>query len=331
MHVLVTGATGAVGPALVARLRAEGCRVRTLTRGRLPLPEPAPRIETLQGDVADREAVARAVDGVDWVLHAAALLHVTRPGPELLPHYERVNVEGTRIVAEESARAGVSRLVFLSTIAVYGATGSTAADETTAPRPDSPYAETKLRAEQVVSSLNGTNELGATVLRLAAVYGPGVRANYARLAKAIRAGWFVPVGRGRNRRTLVHEADVAEAVLQAARSPRAAGGTYNVSDGAVHTLDEILTAIYRASGRQRPRAYVPEIAARAAAAAADLALRLGGRRPRFAGLLEKYFEDVVVRAERIQHELGFQPRFDLDAGWRDALQHGDGGSDTPWP
>ncbi len=317
--VLVTGATGAVGPAVVERLRAEGCRIRTLTRGQLPLPEADRRVEAHRGDIADREAVARAVNGVDWVLHAAALLHVTRPGPDVLAHYERVNVLGTRIVAEESARAGVSRLVLFSTIAVYGATGPLAADETTAPRPGSRYAETKWRAEEAVRRLNGTGRLTTSVLRLAAVYGPRVKANYARLAEAIRSGWFVPVGRGQNRRTLVHEADVAEAVLLAARSPRAAGRTYNLSDGTVHTLDEILTAIYRANGRRRPRVYVPEGAVRAAARAADLALRLGGRGPRFAGLLEKYVEDVAVHAELIQHELGFEPRFDLAAGWEDAL------------
>jgi len=335
--VLVTGATGAVGPAVVDRLRAEGCRVRTLTRGRLPLQDVDRCVETYQGDVADREAVARAVNGVDWVLHAAALLHVTRPDAERLERYERVNVLGTRIVAEEAARAGVSRLVLFSTIAVYGATGPLAADETTVPRPDSPYAQTKLRAEEAAQRLNGTGSLTTTVLRLAAVYGPRVKANFARLAEAIRTGWFFPVGRGLNRRTLVHEADVAEAVLLAARSPRAAGRTYNLSDGTLHTLDEIVTALYRANGRRRPRVYVPEAAARAAARAADLALRLGGRSPRFAALLEKYIEDVAVRAELIRHELGFQPRFDLAAGWEDALRRGAPrrheaeGPSPPWP
>jgi nucleoside-diphosphate-sugar epimerase len=316
----VTGATGAVGPAVVERLCAEGYRVRTLTRGRLPLPREDRRVETCRGDVCDPEAVARAVDGVDWVLHAAALLHVTRPDAETLEDYERINVEGTRILAQASVRAGVSRLVLFGTIAVYGPTGLVAADESTPPRPDSPYAQSKLRAEEAVRALSGAGGLTTTVLRLAAVYGPRVKANYARLAHAIRAGWFVPVGRGRNRRTLVHEADVAAAVLTAARSPRAAGATYNLSDGTVHTLDEILSVLYRTNGRRRPRVYVPEGAARAAAKLADLALSWSGGSPRFCSLLEKYVEDVAVRGDLVQHELGFQPRFDLASGWQDALR-----------
>jgi nucleoside-diphosphate-sugar epimerase len=318
--VLVTGATGAIGPAVVERLCAEGYRVRTLTRGRLPLPGEGRGIEAFRGDVSDPEAVARAVEGVDWVLHAAALLHVTGPDAATLEDYQRINVEGSRVLAQASAGAGVRRLVLLSSIAVYGPTGPVAADESTPPRPDSPYAESKLRAEETVRALNGAGTLTTTVLRLAAVYGPRVKANYARLAQAIRSGWFVPVGRGRNRRTLVHEADVAAAVLLAARSPGAAGRTYNLSDGMVHTVDEILSILYSTNSRRRPRLYLPEGAARAAARAADLALWLGGRGPRFVPLLEKYVEDVAVKAALIQQELGFRPRFDLAAGWEDTFR-----------
>ena len=227
---LVTGASGAVGPALVARLLQEGYRVRVLSRGRRPAAWPE-AVEARHGDVVDRVAVAGAVAGVDLVFHLAGLLHVTRPTPALTREYERVNVEGARVVAEESTRAGVSRLVLFSTIAVYGPTGPDGADEDTPPRPDSPYAQTKLRAEEAVRRLDGTAELRTSVLRLAAVYGPRVTGNYARLARAIESGWFVPVGEGLNRRTLVHEADVAEAALLAARSPQAAGRLYNVSDG----------------------------------------------------------------------------------------------------
>jgi nucleoside-diphosphate-sugar epimerase len=316
---LVTGATGAVGPALVDRLLREGCRVRILTRGNLPTPWAPGVVRVFQGDVADPEALAQAIPGVDWVFHLAAALHLFRSGPDAAARCERVNLRGARVTAEAAARAGASRLVLFSTIAVYGPTGPEGADEDTTPRPDSPYADSKLRAESVVQGFHGKDGLGVSVLRLAAVYGPRVKGNYERLLRALEAGWFVPIGPGLNRRTLVHEADVAEAALLAARSAEGAGRLYNVSDGRVHRLREILEAACRALGRRCLRFHVPLVVARAGARAGDLALFAAGRRSRFASLLAKYTEDVAVRAERIQHELGFQPRFDLESGWRDTV------------
>jgi len=317
---LVTGGTGAVGPALVERLLHEGLRVRVLSRGAHPFPWPDGTVDVVSGDVGDRAVVRRAVDGVDWVFHLAAHLHAATAGEALAPVFERVNVEGTRVVAEEAARAGVKRLVFFSTISVYGPTGREGADEDTPPRPDTLYGETKLRAEDiVVRSAPGSGGLTTTVLRLAAVYGPRVRGNYERLAHALGRGWFVPPGRGLNRRTLVHESDVAQAALLAAGSPVAAGRLYNVSDGRVHPLRDVLAAMAAALGRPAPRVFVPLALARAGAGVGDLILRATGREPRLAPLLAKYGEDVAVRAERIQRDLGFRPDFDLDSGWRDAL------------
>jgi UDP-glucose 4-epimerase len=316
--VLVTGASGAVGPAVVARLLREGRRVRAFSRnpGTGPWPD---GVDVLAGDVADADAVARAVDGVEWVLHLAGLLHAQPAPPSLAAAYERANHEGARAVADACVRAGVRRLVLFSTIAVYGATGEDGADEDTPPRPPTDYAASKLRGERAVLDRHGEGELSATVLRLAAVYGPNVKANYARLARSIAAGRFVPIGPGRNRRTLVHEQDVAEAARLAATHPRAGGRVYNVTDGQVHRLCDIVDAIAAAAGRRLLPFRVPMPAARAAAGIVDGALAAAGRPARIGPMLDKYGEDVVVRGERLQRELGFRPRFDLAAGWRDAL------------
>ncbi len=321
--VLVTGASGAVGPALVARLLSEGYRTRVLSRGRSPLTFPTDRVDVRAADVVDATAVRKAVAGADWVFHLAALLHVPGHPPELAPSYERVNVEGARVVARECARAGVARLVFFSTISVYGATaGAEPADEDSPPRPDSLYAESKLRGEAQVGDVGATGGLATTVLRLASVYGPHVKGNYSRLAQALRARWFVPIGPGQNRRTLVHEADVAEAAVLAAMRPEAVGRVYNVSDGRIHRLGEVVAAICRALGRRPPRLHLPMSLARRAAEGADLLLSAAGRGHGLASFVDKYAEDVAVRADRIQRELNFRPRFDVDEGWRDALRSG---------
>jgi UDP-glucose 4-epimerase len=146
-----------------------------------------------------------------------------------------------------------------------------------------------------------------------------VKANYARLARSIARRRFVPIGPGENRRTLVHEADVAEAAALATAHPAAAGRVYNVTDGGVHRLAEILEAIAAASGRRLPPVCVPTRAARAAAAVVDGVLGLVGHGARVGPMIAKYREEVVVRGERIERELGFRPRFDLASGWRDAI------------
>lgn len=250
------------------------------------------------------------------MFHLAGLAHRTRPRPATA--YEWVNVEGTRVTTESAAATGVSRFVFFSSIAVYGATGVEGADEATTPAPGTPYARSKLRAEEEVRSVAG-GAFEACVLRLAAVYGPHVKGNYARLARALASRRFLPLGPGNNRRTLVHEADVAEAALLAARSPQAAGRVYNVSDGQTPRLRDIIEAMCRALGRRPPRLRVPLGLARTLAGIGDIGLSLIADGPRLSPMIEKYTEDVAVRAERIVNDLGFRPRFDLESGWRDAL------------
>jgi nucleoside-diphosphate-sugar epimerase len=319
--VLVTGATGAVGPALVERLARDGHRVRALSRTPRLTTDASPPVEWICGDVTDRASVARAVRGVKWVFHLAAHLHVPHPDGSQRSTYERVNVEGTRTVAEESASAGVSRLVFFSSVAVYGHTPSTVVDETTTPRPDTLYGETKLRAEERALGLTARDSGTplACVLRLGAVYGPRMKGNYLRLAQAIRSGWFVPVGKGRNRRTLVHEADVAEAALLAAASPRAAGQVYNVTDGRLHRLDEIIEVMCAVLGRRPPRWSVPPRVARPLARLGDGALAVLFRRKGCLETVTKYTEDVAVSGEKIARELGYRPRVEIEEGFRDAL------------
>lgn len=321
LSVLVTGATGAVGPALVERLVADGHRVRTLSRSPPAEGRLAVATESLLGDVTERPAVARSVAGVDWVFHLAAHLHTPNPDPATRARYEHTNIEGTRVVVEEAAAAGAKRLVFFSTISVYGPTGDAVADETTPPRPDTLYGATKLRAEEVAQGavVRGSREPLVSVLRLGAVYGQRMKGNYPRLARALRGGWFVPMGPGLNRRTLIHEADAALAAVLAAGSPRAAGQVFNVTDGRIYPLSEIIDAMCAAIGRRPPRGRIPVAPARALASLGDGLLRIAHREERLQVFLQKYLEDVAVSGQKLAKELDFRPRFDLESGWRDAL------------
>jgi UDP-glucose 4-epimerase len=319
---LVTGATGAIGPATVRALLASGAVVRAF--GRLDRfrdqpecrPDWMPDVEIADGDLTRPDTVAAAMPGVDVVVHLAALLHVVNPPPGHDRLYRQINAEGTQAVAEAAAAAGAHRLVLASTTAVYGPTGEREASEDTAPAPDSWYAESKLEAERAARAVGRRTGLEVVVLRLSAVYGPRVRGNYRRLLRAMARGRFVSIGPGRNRRSLVADQDAAQAFVLAARHPAAAGQTFNVADGPAHTVEEILGAMAAAVGRPQPRWHLPTGLARVAAAAGDLAGSAIGRRPGLRPSIEKYLEDSAVDASRLGAVLGFQPQLDLATGWR---------------
>jgi nucleoside-diphosphate-sugar epimerase len=318
---LVTGATGAIGPALVRALVERGHAVRVLARhapaaGMFPL-----GVEVVSGDVTDAEAVRTATAGMTRVFHLAAKLHVPNPPPALHPEYERVNVVGTRHVVDAARRHGVVRVILFSTISVLGPSRGQVLTEDSPARPETIYAATKHRAEQIV--IDPSAPAGApagTVLRLAAVYGPRVKGNYRRLLDAMARGRFVPIGAGANRRTLVFEEDVARAAVLAAEHPAAAGATFNVTDGACPPLAAILRAMALALGKRPPRFALPIAPVRFAAALADRVAPLVGRTMAARASVDTYLEDVAVDGRRIQAALGFTPAFDLEDGWRRTVE-----------
>jgi UDP-glucose 4-epimerase len=262
------------------------------------------------------------MEGVEAVIHLAALLHITNPPPTLREKYERINVGGTATVVKAAIEVGVKRLVFFSTIAVYGNSNGQILTEETPTNPDTFYAQTKLVAERIVlDAKRADGQPFGTVLRFGAIYGPRIKGNYQRLVQALARRRFIPVGGGRNRRTLIYDRDVARAALLAVQHPDAAGKVYNVSDGHFHTLKEIIVAICQALGRKPPRFSVPVGPARFMTGFLEDAFRLVGRRfPIVRETIDKYTEDIATDSQLIQRELGFKPQFDLRSGWQETVQ-----------
>lgn len=316
----VTGATGAVGPAVLAALQGAGYRLRVLSRTVPPATPIGEDVMVCRGDVADADAVRELVEGAEVVVHLASKLHVVNPSPAVSEEYHRVNVLGTETVVRAATEACVHRVVVVSSIAVYGATSGLVTEDSP-PAPNTLYGETKLEAERLTHEFTRADGTPlCTVLRPAAVYGPGLKGNYLRLVQALANKRFVPIGNGTTRRPLIYDNDLAAAIVLAASHSAAAGRTYNVADGVPHQLDAIVSAICIALGRSSPRFSIPTPIARSASAVVDRALALGRRRPRFRGLVDKYLESLEVDAARIERELGFVPRITLEAGWEQTVQ-----------
>ena len=274
-------------------------------------------VEVVRCDIADSQLVRQVVAGADVVFHLAAKLHINNPSLALKDEYFRVNVEGTRCLTEAARAAGVRRLVFFSTINVYGnSQPGQLFDEERALNPDSLYAETKVEGEAIVLA-----ESPAVVLRMAAVYGPRMKGNYTRLAQAIRRKRLPLIGDGNNRRTLIHVEDACDAAIAAAEQDVALGQVYNVTDGRVHSLREIIKAIAIALGRRPPRLHLPARPVRMAAGLLEDGLRFVGKKsPINRATIDKLTEDIAVSGAKIQRELGFQPRYDLQAGWLQTVE-----------
>jgi len=319
--VLVTGATGAVGPRVVAALLESEYRVRTLSLDAPPEGAWTAGVDARLGDVTDPEVVRASMVGVDGVIHLAALLHIVNPPQELKPSYERINVGGTYNVVEAALQAGVGRLVFFSTIAVYGPSDGGILTEDSPLRPDSFYAQTKVDAERIVLAARRADgkPLG-TVLRLGAVYGARIKGNYRRLLLSLARGRFIPIGAGTNRRTLVYDKDAARAAVLALRHPGCAGQVFNVTDGRFHAMNTIIDTLCGALGRPKPGWSVPVGPVRFLAGIIEDAGRLLGRTaPIVRATIDKYTEDVAVDGSRFQTRTGFSPKYDLAVGWRESV------------
>ena len=320
--VLVTGATGSVGPKLVNRLCEKGYRVRTLSIDEPETDLFPDNVEVQVGDVTDMATVKTAVGGISVIFHLAALLHITNPSKLQEKEYTRINVIGTKTLIEAAIQAGVKRLVFFSTISVYGPSNGRTITESTSPRPDTIYSQTKLSAERVV--LNAISKEGqplGVVLRLGAVYGARVKGNYKRLVHSLASNRFIPIGKGKNRRTLIYDKDVALAAILAARHPEAAGKIYNVTDGQFHSVKEIIKAICRGLERKSPKFFLP---IRPVKMAANLADGISGlmriSSPGLKDALSKYCEDIAVDGSLITRELGYRPEYNLLEGWKETIQ-----------
>ncbi len=320
--ILITGATGAVGPRVVAALHDEGCRIRTLSIDSPPDGAWPEGVETRIGDITDPATVQSAMQDVAGVIHLAALLHIVSPQPELREKYERINVGGTATVVEAAIKAGVKRVVLFSTIAVYGPSAGCVLNEMSPTYPETFYAQTKLAAEQIILNAKGADgQTLGTVLRLGAVYGARIKGNYERLTMALAGNRFIPVGSGLNRRTLVYDKDVARAALLALEHPAAAGKVFNVSDGEFHTLNNIISTMCQALGRKPPGWSLPIGPVRFVAGIVEDAARLTGFSPPIVrATIDKYTEDIAVDGSLIQKELGFVPQYDLKSGWEETIR-----------
>ncbi len=255
--ILVTGGGGFIGRHVVRRLvEASSSSVRAFDfRFGDEFGESFPEVEAVHGDLLDEADLAAALEGVDTVAHLASK-HVDTDGSG----FERVNVDGTRALCRAAAAAGASRVIYLSSVGVYGHGAHSGADETTPLDPDTPFSRSKAAAEKIVLDHSRSGDFRGIVLRHRFVYGDGDQAVIPRLVKAAKSYPFWLSG-GRARMSLVWASDLAEVIRRLAGPDAVAvdaeDPVYHVTDGRPVSYRQVVTTICQAFDYRPPRFSVP--------------------------------------------------------------------------
>jgi nucleoside-diphosphate-sugar epimerase len=249
-RVLVTGASGFVGRAVVAALAADGDEVHAAVRHAPAVPFPRGVAVVRHGDLAGPVDWAPLLNGIDAVVHLAGIAHA---GPGIIgpgiaeERYDIVNHRATATLAAAACAARVARMIFVSSIrAQTGPAADRVVTEADEPRPTDPYGRSKLAAERALA-LSG---LPFTILRPVLVYGPGVKGNLRALMRLAALSVPLPFGALSGRRSLVSLANLAAAIAFVLRHDACAGETYVVADPAPLTLAEIVAALRHGIGRK---------------------------------------------------------------------------------
>ncbi|MBZ5497077.1 MAG: NAD-dependent epimerase/dehydratase family protein [Acidobacteriia bacterium] len=308
-RVLVTGAGGFVGGHLCRRLAAAGLSIRAAARRSLPYAIPGDRFQQcLIPGVGPTTDWTMAVEGVDSVVHLAARAHVLEArGERHLEAFREVNVEGSRSLAQASIRAGVRRLVMLSSIKAMGeetVVGQCYAEDSPC-RPSDPYGISKREAEQALWETAAGSNMEVVIVRAPLVYGPRVGANFLRLLRAVDRGTPLPLGSVKNRRSLCYVENLTSAIMSCLDHPAAGGQVFLVADEQAPSTRELVCRLGELLGRSPRLLPIP-----------ILLLRIAGRISGKSDEIRRLTGSLLLSTAKIRQRLDWRPPFTLDDGLR---------------
>ena len=315
MTVLVTGATGFLGSALVMELLKQKQSVRILARDESKArAQFGDAVEIVAGEITDAPQVQRAVEGATIVYHFAGRLYHPATPAEL---YYHTHVEGTRILLEAcKGQSQLQRIVHCSTTGVHGVTGKTPAAEDAPFAPTNPYEETKLQGELLALKAWEEHGLPVSVARPGLVYGPG---------DLHLLGFFSSIKKGRpclidGGKALIHPIyidDMTTAFLLCAERPQAIGHSYNVAGDQPVSFRELATAIAHSLGKPLPKGDIPLWLANLASDIFALVPGMKGENAPLTRSRVKFLTNSrVYDIGRARSELGFAPTMPLEEGMR---------------
>ncbi|MEM1261946.1 MAG: NAD-dependent epimerase/dehydratase family protein [Pseudomonadota bacterium] len=317
--VLVTGATGFTGGELVRQLVAAGCRVRAIVRAssnRVELDELG--VKCVIGDVFDQETIEAACSDVDYVFHVAAAYREAGISDEV---YRRVHVTSTQRLAKAVVVSPrLKRFVHVSTVGVHGHIDNPPADETAGFSPGDIYQDTKAEAELWIRRFADTESLPLTVIRPAAIFGPGDM----RLLKVFKLAKLpiVPlIGRTKGLYHLIHVNDLCRFMVMACASPEARGQTYICGNVEPTSIREMILTAAEQLGTKPRFMRVPASPVFALARIIEvLAKSLSIEPPIYPRRVAFFTKDRAFETEKMRSLNGFELAFDNRTGVRHTIE-----------
>ncbi|QAY92454.1 SDR family oxidoreductase [Pseudomonas sp. ACM7] len=302
--ILLTGATGFVGGAILNRLHHENKHpvvVAVRDESRVPIQGvPKVCIKSFDGGTRWEEHLT----GSDVVIHSAARVHVMNDvETDPLAAFRKVNVEGTLNLARQAAAAGVRRFIFISSIKVNGegTVPGTAYAADDVPAPMDPYGISKMEAEQGLRELAVETAMEVVIIRPVLVYGPGVKANFLNMMRWLDKGVPLPFGAIHNSRSLVALDNLVDLVLTCIVHPAAANQTFLVSDGEDLSTTTLLSKMAKALNKPARLIPVPSWILQSGAA-------LVGKK----GLSQRLCGSLQVDITKTRNLLGWTPPLSVD-------------------
>ncbi len=291
-RVLVTGADGFIGSALCPLLESQGIEIVKATR-------------KTAGDFNKTIDWTPLLKDVDGVVHLAARVHVLRENTSLpLERFRQINVEATRQLAQQAAKAGVKRFVFASTIGVLGIkTNGHPFTEADTPNPCNEYAQSKWEAEQMLTALSAHTDMEVTTIRPPLVYGAGVKANFYMLMRAVDMHLPLPLACVKNKRDIVYVGNLVDAIYQCLTHPKAAGETFVIADGETFSTPDLIRSIGNHMNNHALLLPIPVSL-----------LNFGGILLKQSAMIHRLTDSLEVNASHLRTTLGWKPPFSFEEG-----------------
>lgn len=303
--VLVTGGTGRIGKHLINALIKQGETVRALVLEGMVENE---NVEIFYGDVLNKEALAKAADGVDVIYHLAAIVDYLAPKDLMF----KVNVIGTKNLLEASK---AKKFIYLSSTASMGKKlKEIPANENTQCNPSDFYGKTKFDAERLVK------EAGGIVIRSADVFGQGFTEGYEYVISGLENGVLPVVGDGKNFIQWIHISDLIQALLLAKENGKP-GETYIVAGKEIKTLNECIELLCKYLNVETPKKHASKFLAKTAAKYKVFKAKISKERPK---IIPEYIEKMTANRSfdisKAKKELGFEPKVSYEEAAKEMVE-----------
>ncbi len=310
MNIAVTGDSGFIGSYLTKALGQHGHRLTGIDLN--PVKKYETKYPCITGDILDRSELDKLPKDIDCIIHLAAAhkdFGITKEG------YYSVNVDGMRSLLKFAADRNIKKMIFYSTVAVYG--NNQPSTETTPPAPINDYGGSKLEAEKALHQWTSEDpSREAVIIRPSVVFGPLNVANIFKLIKQVCDGKFLWVGDGKNIKSIAYVENLVLATLFLLERITPGCATYNYSDEPHMETKNLVSIIAKTSGKRVSSFHIPLSAAMFGAKIFDIVGSLTGYDfPITSARIEKFNTSTEHRSAKIR-ELGFRPAITIEEGIR---------------